>query len=92
MYNNEDDQEPVIIDDNSESNYSNTNGIIFLTVGTGGDELQDIIYKEDYYIIQKEKYGFLNLKLENNGKTLVGEFHTGDDDDDILDNFKLTKS
>src|ERR671912_1013790 len=49
LYNNEDDQEPIIID-NSESNYSNTKGRIFLTVGTG------------------------------------------DDDDDILDNFKLTKS
>ena len=91
LYNNEDDQEPIIID-NSESNYSNTKGRIFLTVGTGGDELQDIIYKEDYYIIQKEKYGFLNLKLENDGKSLVSEFRTGDDDDDILDNFKLTKS
>jgi hypothetical protein len=91
LYNHEDDQEPIIID-NSESNYSNTKGIIFLTVGTGGDELQDIIYKEDYYIIQKEKYGFLNLKLENDRKTLVGEFRTGNDDDDILDNFKLTKS
>ena len=91
LYNHEDNQEPIIID-NSESNYSNTGKIIFLTVGTGGDELQDIIYKEDYYIIQKEKYGFLNLKLENDGKTLVSEFRTGDDHDDILDNFKLTKS
>ena len=34
LYNNDDDQE-LIISDNSESNYSNTNGIIFLTVGTG---------------------------------------------------------
>jgi len=91
LYNNEDDQEPLISND-SESFYSNINGIVFLTVGTGGDELQDIVYKEDYYIIQKEKYGFLNLKLKNNGKTLVGEFRTGDDDGDILDNFKLTKS
>jgi hypothetical protein len=91
LYNNNDDQEPVVIN-NSESNYSNTNGIIFLTVGTAGDELQDIVYEEDYYIMQEEEYGFLNLKLKNNGKTLVGEFRTGDDDDDILDNFKLTKS
>ena len=37
LYNHEDDQEPIIID-NSESNYSNTKGIIFLTVGTGGDD------------------------------------------------------
>ena len=91
LYNQDDDQAPIVID-NSESNYYNTDGIIFLTVGTAGDELQDIIDHEDYYIIQEEEYGFLNLKLENNGKTLVGEFRTGEDDDDILDSFKLTKS
>ena len=91
LYNQDDDQAPIVID-NSESSYYNTDGIIFLTVGTAGDELQDIIDHEDYYIIQEEEYGFLNLKLENNGKTLVGEFRTGEDDDDILDNFKLTKS
>jgi hypothetical protein len=34
LYNNDDDQE-LIISNNSESNYSNTNGIIFLTVITG---------------------------------------------------------
>jgi Calcineurin-like phosphoesterase len=89
--NNDDDQDPISIS-NSESSYYNTDGIIFLTVGTGGDELQEIIDKEDYYVIQKERYGFLNLKLENNGKTLVGEFRTGEDDDDILDNFTLKKS
>ena len=91
LYNQDDDQAPIVID-NSESSYYNTDGIIFLTVGTAGDELQDIIDYEDYYIIQEEEYGFLNLKLENNGKTLVGEFRTGEDDDDILDSFKLTKS
>ena len=89
LYNHEDDQEPIVID-NSESNYYNTDGIIFLTVGTAGDELHDIEDKEDYYIIQKERYGFLNLKLENNGKTIVGEFHTNKGK--ILDNFELTKS
>jgi Calcineurin-like phosphoesterase len=72
-------------DDVSNSIYENTNGIIYLTVGTAGDELQQIKEKEDYYVIQKEKYGFLNLKLENNGKTIVGEFRTNNDK--ILDNF-----
>jgi Calcineurin-like phosphoesterase len=92
LYNYNDDQDPIVID-NSESNYYNTDGIIYLTVGTGGDELQEIIDKEDYYVIQKERYGFLNLKLENNGMTIVGEFRTGDDDDDdILDTFELRKS
>ncbi|MGZ5470455.1 MAG: metallophosphoesterase [Nitrososphaeraceae archaeon] len=77
-------------DDDSKSIYENTNGIIYLTVGTAGDELQQIKEKEDYYTIQKEKYGFLNLKLENNGKTIVGEFHTNNDK--ILDNFEVIKS
>ena len=91
-YNNDDDQEPIINDD-SESNYLNTDGIIFLTVGTGGDEMQEILDKEDYYVIQNDnEFGFINLKLENNGKTIGGEFLTGDDSDDIIDSFSLTKS
>ena len=77
-------------DDDPKSIYENTNGIIYLTVGTAGDELQQIKEKEDYYIIQKEKYGFLNLKLDNIGKTIVGEFHTNNDK--ILDNFEVIKS
>ena len=28
-------------------------------------------------------YGFLNLDLENNGKTLVGDFHSNNDDEII---------
>jgi Calcineurin-like phosphoesterase len=88
LYNYQDDREPIIVD-NSDSSYYNTIGITYLTVGTAGDELHDILDKEDYYIIQKERYGFLNLKLENNGKTIVGEFHTNKGK--ILDSFELTK-
>ena len=53
-------------DEDSQSIYENTHGIIYLTVGTAGDELQQIKEEENYFVIQKEKYGFLNLKLENN--------------------------
>ena len=91
-YNSESDEDPIITSDTSESNFYNTDGIIFLTVGTGGDELKDIVDKEDYYVIQNdEEYGFLNLKLENNGKTIVGEFHSNDDDVRIKDHFELSK-
>jgi predicted phosphodiesterase len=80
-----------IITDNSPSNYKNTKGIKFLTVGTGGDELSSPKATPDYLVIQDdEEYGFLNLKLEDNGKTLVGEFQTNDGD--ILDSFTLQKS
>ena len=58
-----------IITDSSSSNYQNTNGITFLTVGTAGDELSSPKESPDYLVIQDDdEYGFLNLKLENNGK------------------------
>jgi hypothetical protein len=91
LYNSESDDEPIISYHNSEFSYNNPNGIIFLTVGTGGDELKDIVDKEDYYAIQNdEEYGFLNLKLENNGKTIVGEFHSNEGN--LIDNFELIKA
>ena len=89
LYNYNDDEEPIIIDNSDSNYYNNTDGIKYLTVGTGGDELQEIIDKEAYYIIQKERYGFLNMILANSGKTIVGEFHTNKGK--ILDSFKLTK-
>ena len=89
LYNHEDDKKPIIVD-NSESNYYNTDGIMYLTVGTAGDELHEIEDKENYYVIQKDRHGFLNMKLENNGKTKVGEFYTNKGK--ILDSFELTKS
>jgi hypothetical protein len=80
-----------IITDNSPSNYQNTKGIIFLTVGTAGDELSSPKETPDFLVIQEDdEFGFLNIKLENNGKTLVGEFHTNNDK--ILDNFEVIKS
>ncbi len=81
-----------IITSYSQSEYEDTeDGIIFLTVGTAGDELKEIMISDDYYVIQdNEDFGFLNLKLENNGKTIIGEFHTNNDK--ILDKFKVKKS
>ena len=82
-----------IITDNSPSNYQKYKRHQFLTVGTAGDELSNPEETPDYLVIQEDdEYGFLNVKIEDNGKTLVGEFRTGDDDDDILDGFELAKS
>ena len=78
--------------DDSSSYYENPVGIIFLTVGTAGDELAQIKKYEDYFVIQQDDvYGFLNLDLENNGKSLVGDFHSNNDDE-IIDHFELTKA
>ncbi|MGD1836838.1 MAG: metallophosphoesterase [Nitrososphaeraceae archaeon] len=67
--------------------YPPTDGIVFLTVGTAGDKLDEIQQRLDYYVIQESTYGFLNIAIEDDGKTLVGEFHTNDGK--ILDEFVL---
>jgi Calcineurin-like phosphoesterase len=83
--------QPIVTDD-SLSYYENPDGIIFLTVGTAGDELAQIKKYEDYFVIQQDDvYGFLNLDLENNGKSIVGDFHSNNDDE-IIDHFELTKT
>jgi predicted phosphodiesterase len=88
LYNPTSDEYPVFNNNLTSNYYQNPDGIIFLTVGTAGDELQDIEYQEDYYIIQDDDdFGFLDLKLENNGKTIIGEFHTNEGD--IIDHFEL---
>jgi hypothetical protein len=82
-----------IITNPSQSDYlDKDNGIIFLTGGTAGDELAQIKEFEDYFVIQQyDVYGFRNLELENNAKSLYGEFHSNNDDE-IIDHFQLTKT
>jgi hypothetical protein len=88
-YNNDDPLYPVVMNGNNKE-YTNQNGIIFLTVGTAGDELHNIEYLLPYYIVQEKKHGFLNFDLTNNGQTLTGAFHDTDDLN-ILDKFVITK-
>ncbi|HEX5185544.1 MAG TPA: metallophosphoesterase [Nitrososphaeraceae archaeon] len=77
-----------IITNPSQSEYSNKDkGIIFLTVGTAGDKLNTIKERPPFYVFQDSKHGFLEFELKNNGKTLVGQFHTNDGK--IIDQFTL---
>ena len=77
-----------IITNNSQSDYSDKdNGIIFLTVGTAGDELDPVKEKHKHYVTQESKFGFLEVEVENDGKTLVAQFHANDGK--ILDQFTL---
>ena len=79
-----------IVTDHSQSEYPPTDGIVFLTVGTAGDKLDPVKEKHDYYVVQKSKFGFLNIEIENKGKTLVGEFHSNDGK--VIDRFKLNET
>ena len=87
-YNQDNPIHPVVMDQ-SNNEYTNNEGIIFVTVGTAGDELHDIAYSPPYYVIQKEQFGFLNFDLTNRGQTLVGTFHDTDDIN-ILDKFVIS--
>jgi len=80
---------PIIAIDHL-SEYPPTNGIVFLSVGTAGDELDPVKETHDYYVIQESKHGFLNMELSNQGKQLVGTFHTNNGK--ILDHFTLHES
>ena len=57
-----------IITNNPQSDYSDKDGIIFLTVCTAGDELDPIKEIHRYHVTQESKFGFLNVKIENDGK------------------------
>jgi 3',5'-cyclic AMP phosphodiesterase CpdA len=70
-----------------EHEYPPNDGIVFLSIGTAGDELDPVSETHNYHVIQKSNYGFLNLELSDQGKTLTGEFHTNDGQ--VLDHFVI---
>ena len=76
------------ITDNENCSYDDPNGQIYLTVGTGGHSHSQFKQKQPWSIIQNHNdYGFLNIKLLNDGKTLYGEFvsNTGK----VMDAFQI---
>ncbi|MFB5600844.1 MAG: metallophosphoesterase [Nitrososphaeraceae archaeon] len=79
-----------IITNHSKSEYSDKDGIIFLTVGTAGDELDPVKESPNFYVIQESKFGFLEIEIENEGNTLVGEFHSNDGK--IIDYFTINNA
>ena len=76
------------ITDYEKCSYNNPDGQIYLTVGTGGHSHAKSEQKQPWSVITNHNdFGFLNIKLVNNGKTLYGEFtsNTGK----IMDAFQI---
>ena len=76
------------ITDYEKCSYNNPDGQIYLTVGMGGHSHAKSEQKQPWsVIINHNDFGFLNIKLVNNGKTLYGEFtsNTGK----IMDAFQI---
>jgi hypothetical protein len=97
-YNSEAPINPIITDRNKIT-YTNPEGQIFLTIGTGGASLHSLNGNKAPYIITAEdqEHGFLNVDVtesnNNNGRTtvLVGTFYSNDNGD-MTDQFTITKS
>jgi calcineurin-like phosphoesterase family protein len=84
----------MITDKNESNNYTNPEGQIFITVGTGGASLFPFKGKPPYMASQYKGYGFLNVDIinSNNGQTkLVGTFYPNDGGGEIIDQFAITK-
>jgi hypothetical protein len=96
-YNSDTPINPIITDRNTDT-YTNPEGQIYLTVGTGGAALHSLNGNKAPYIItaQDEAYGFLNVDVtaNNGGTTLVGTFYSNDDgaSGEMTDQFTITKS
>src|SRR5918999_1008178 len=95
-YNSDTPINPIITDRNTDT-YTNPEGQIYLTVGTGGAALHSLDGNQAPYIVttQDAVYGFLNLDVAVNsgGTTLVGTFYSNDDGaGEMTDQFTITKS
>jgi hypothetical protein len=94
-YNNANSSEPIITDAHT-NNYSNPEGQIFVTVGTGGHGLYYLLAKEPYMAHQYRGYGFLNIDVIDNRQTFNATFYSNYDGEEVLpffvvkDQFSIT--
>jgi hypothetical protein len=81
---------PIITDGDPEKYESDPKGPIFITVGTGGEDLYGFTGQAPYVITQLQTHGFLNIDIEENGKRLNGKFYENRDNND-KDHFTIIK-
>jgi hypothetical protein len=90
--NDDDGQQQPIITTRETTNYLNNNpeGQIFITAGTGGQNIFEPIDRRPYTVSQfDEGFGFLDITITDGGKRLVGIFY--ENDGSIEDEFTVTK-
>jgi len=79
-----------IVTNDESSNYVDPEGQLYVTVGTGGDKLHTPIKKSDSSVFQtNEFFGFLNLELSSDGKSIHAEFFNLDME--VIDEFQITQ-
>jgi len=95
-YNSDSPANPIITDRNTDT-YTNPEGQIYLTVGTGGASLHNLNGNKAPYTVtaEDEVYGFLNVDVTANDAetTLVGTFFDNEaGSGETIDQFTITKS
>ena len=91
-FNNEDEDEPIV-QDNNPNLYKNPKGTIFLTVGTGGAHTMQLSSLKDFSVegIAGE-FGILNIQIESDQTPLIGQFIENGKKQKIADEFKIIKN
>ena len=74
-YNETSSSHPIVVDHHSNVYNQNRGGTIFLTVGTGGEDVYSFLAKASFVVTQFEAHGFLNVALTENGKKLIGTYY-----------------
>ncbi len=75
----------------SQKNYYNDPaGEIYAIVGTAGRSLYNLNGKASFNVNQFEEYGFLNLEMSDDGKTITGKFYSAKDGS-VIDQFGIAK-
>ena len=94
-FNDDDENEPVIKDEN-QNTYHDPEGTIFITAGTGGAHDMQLSTREPFSAIGIDhEFGIINIKVEKDiekGNILTGTFRENENDQDVLDWFQIIKN
>jgi Calcineurin-like phosphoesterase len=89
-YNADNPASPTITSTNA-NDYTDPEGAIYATVGTGGHSLRDISGKAPFVSSQQDDFfGQLDIKITDNGNRMEGKFYRNSNNA-ILDSFSITK-
>jgi hypothetical protein len=90
QYNSASPSSPIVTDTSTSTYDDDPTGVIYVTVGTGGQDNSEYSEEKPYSIIQWVGHGFLNIDVVNNGLTMKGELYSNDDGT-IKDSFTINK-
>ena len=90
-FNEGNDSDPIISDNNTRQYRDALQGPIFMTVGTGGEDLHDLKGRHAYIAEQFQRHGFVEVSISNNGTNLTSTFYENRNNEGI-DRFSIIKS